>query len=161
MAVCAEAIEQWREILRKIYYAGQPVVTDAALKLVIDALIEDMITTLSCTTYDVDDVIRLVVNLNTDFDTIISGVSGKKILVLNMSLTATATSSNILFYSEGNVFDTEVYRCAVIDTAPVGLQPSDWGWFECLSGEGLKIEKTGGDVEGIINYVLLDADVPS
>lgn len=161
MAVCQEAIDLWRQILQKIYYAHQPVVTDNATKLVIDALIEDMITTLSCTTYDVDEVTELPLDVTTASETLISGTAGKRIVVVHAHVTATATASDIKFFSRIGAVDTKIYGPSSIDTGDWPLGANPWGWFKCDTGADLVITKTGGDLGGVLGYVLVDGDVPS
>lgn len=160
MASCADAIELQREILQKIYYSGQAVTTDAALKAAIDALIENMLTVLNGCSFTVDEVLKLRLNVTSASEILIPGIAGMKIVVVHASITASATATDVIFYSSGAV-DTELFGPSYIDTAPLQLQANPWGWFETMNGEDLKITKSGGNLGGILGYVYQDVDVNS
>lgn len=162
MATCTEVMELQRQILQKIYYNAQPVTTDAATKSEIDDLIEDMLTILnSCCGGVIGDagVTYLSVDETGTSAILVPGVSGYQIVVVQVNISTTATTT-LTWYSGGAV-DTVISGPHQIDTEPLELQPSAWGWFRTEAGEDLKIGISGGDVGGIIGYVLVAADVPT
>lgn len=162
MATCAEINALRRELLQKIYYLNEDVSQDSGLRDALDEVIDLMIMAFdNCSGSVIGEagVTTLSVNETGTSAILVPGVSGYQIVVIQVNISATA-STTLTWYSGGAV-DTVVSGPHTIDTEPLELQPSAWGWFRTEAGEDLKIAISGGDVGGIIGYVLVAADVPT
>lgn len=151
MATVAEITGLQRQILQKLYYMGQPVVSNPELRAIIDEQIEAMLTTLNGTL----DILTVPVDVDSGSEIVIPGVAGYKIRVIQSSLTATGDAV-FTYYSDTIAISGDY---SVNTSKTHDLAPAQWGWFETDSGEDLIINKTGdGELGGVIGYVLIEAD---
>lgn len=151
MATQTEVQQLQRQLLQKLFYEGQPVVSNPELKAIIDEQIEVMVTTL-CGDIEVS---FLPVDVSSSSEIILPGVAGYKIRVVQASLMADGDAA-FTYYSDS----TPISGDFSINTSRAhNLGPASWGWFDTESGEDLIIEKTGdGNIGGQIGYILIAAD---
>lgn len=86
---------------------------------------------------------------------VVTAVTGKKIRVLSVAISATAADNTIVFNSKGSGAGTAKSNIFYnkLETAVV-LPQAQHGWFETAAGEGLSATVAGaGTVAGIVTYV--------
>lgn len=93
--------------------------------------------------------------------TIITGVANKKIRV-HQGIIHSASATDFHFKSEDGsvIYGNATNEPKLGDTSGFIIPPSDDGWFETKSGQGLVINLgTAVAVGGILNYTLVDPGV--
>jgi hypothetical protein len=91
----------------------------------------------------------------TNTNTIVSGVAGKSIRVINAFLTA---SANVNIKWQSHTLPTDLTGFAYVAQTGGYVLPSDYfGWFQTLVGESLDLNISSGGIAvgGIVNYTLI------
>lgn len=99
-------------------------------------------------------VLYVDISTSSTSSTLVSGVSGKSIVVLSVSLVCNAAVNATFQTSTGSATIAGPYYCAA--NGGIVLPHSVGGWFKTLSGDGLKLALSSGvAVGGSLSYTLV------